>query len=295
MESIYETAYKIWNRLISVAMTLFTTSPTEANGSVYTITYDLYSAITNIAVPIAIVFFLFALIQDVMATSPEQQVRRLLNDLLKFSVLIGILANLWLIMGYIMQIADGVTEKFAGTGSYELDMSSELRSVINQVVNNKPSVEIKFKTFGSDLAEYMSQLLDYLLNLIIAFVASIVTLVIIVASGLTLISCSYQRIIKPLAIMPFSSITVAMAAGTNEAKRTTTNYLKSFFGFCISGAFMVICVKLGTALTNGLIAFDLASLNLTEKVLFISIQNMMTPLMIAGLVKSTDSVLNRFF
>lgn len=295
MESIYETAYKIWNRLISVAMTLFTTSPTEANGSVYTITYDLYSAITNIAVPIAIVFFLFALIQDVMATSPEQQVRRLLNDLLKFSVLIGILANLWLIMGYIMQIADGVTEEFAGTGSYELDMSSELRSVINQVVNNKPSVEIKFKTFGSDLAEYMSQLLDYLLNLIIAFVASIVTLVIIVASGLTLISCSYQRIIKPLAIMPFSSITVAMAAGTNEAKRTTTNYLKSFFGFCISGAFMVICVKLGTALTNGLIAFDLASLNLTEKVLFISIQNMMTPLMIAGLVKSTDSVLNRFF
>lgn len=295
MESIYETAYKIWNRLISVAMTLFTTSPTEANGSVYTITYDLYSAITNIAVPIAIVFFLFALIQDVMATSPEQQVRRLLNDLLKFSVLVGILANLWLIMGYIMQIADGVTERFAGTGTYELDMSSELRSVINQVLNNKPSVEIKFKTFGSDLAEYMSQLLDYLLNLIIAFVASVVTLVIIVASGLTLISCSYQRIIKPLAIMPFSSITVAMAAGTNDAKRVTTNYLKTFFGFCISGAFMVICVKLGTALTNGLIAFNLASLNLTEKVLFISIQNMMTPLMIAGLVKSTDSVLNRFF
>lgn len=295
MESIYETAYKIWNRLISVAMTLFTTSPTEANGSVYTITYDLYSAITNIAVPIAIVFFLFALIQDVMATSPEQQVRRLLNDLLKFSVLVGILANLWLIMGYIMQVADGVTERFAGTGTYELDMSSELRSVINQVLNNKPSVEIKFKTFGSDLAEYMSQLLDYLLNLIIAFVASVVTLVIIVASGLTLISCSYQRIIKPLAIMPFSSITVAMAAGTNDAKRVTTNYLKTFFGFCISGAFMVICVKLGTALTNGLIAFNLASLNLTEKVLFISIQNMMTPLMIAGLVKSTDSVLNRFF
>jgi len=295
LESIYETAYKIWNRLISVAMTLFTTSPTEANGSVYTITYDLYSAITNIAVPIAIVFFLFALIQDVMATSPEQQVRRLLNDLLKFSVLVGILANLWLIMGYIMQVADGVTERFAGTGTYELDMSSELRSVINQVLNNKPSVEIKFKTFGSDLAEYMSQLLDYLLNLIIAFVASVVTLVIIVASGLTLISCSYQRIIKPLAIMPFSSITVAMAAGTNDAKRVTTNYLKTFFGFCISGAFMVICVKLGTALTNGLIAFNLASLNLTEKVLFISIQNMMTPLMIAGLVKSTDSVLNRFF
>jgi hypothetical protein len=59
---------------------------------------------------------------------------------------------------------------------------------------------------------------------------------------------------------------------------------------------MVICVKLGVALTTGgLIAFDIDSLSLHEKVLYISVQNMITPLVIAGLIKTTDSVVGRFF
>lgn len=295
IEKIYEAAFNLWNRLCTVAMTLFTTSPTEANGSVYTIAYGLYNAITDIAVPIAITFFLIAIIQDVLATSPEQQVRRLFNDLLKFGVLVAILANLWTIMGYIMQIADGVTDKFATSGTYSLSVSSELKSIIRSVENSKPDVEIKFKTFGEDFAEYMEELMDYLLNLIVLFVAAVATFAGILSAGLSLINSSYQRIIKPLAIMPFSSITVALAAGTAEAKRTTTSYLKTFFGFCISGAFMVICVKLGTALSDGLLSFNMASMELIEKVLLISVQNAVTPIMIAGLVKATDSVIQRFF
>ena len=58
---------------------------------------------------------------------------------------------------------------------------------------------------------------------------------------------------------------------------------------------MVICVKLGTALTNGgLIAFDFANLSTNEKLLYISVQNMITPIVIAGLVKTADSVIGRF-
>ena len=295
IEKIYEAAFNLWNRLCTIAMTLFTTSPTSANGSVYTITYGLYNAITDIAVPIAITFFLIAIIQDVLATSPEQQVRRLFNDLLKFGVLVAILANLWTIMGYIMQIADGITDKFATSGTYSLSVSSELKSIIRSVENNKPDVEIKFKTFGEDFMEYMEELMDYLLNLIVLFVASVATFAGILSAGLSLINSSYQRIIKPLAIMPFSSITVALAAGTADAKRTTTSYIKTFFGFCISGAFMVICVKLGTALSDGLLSFNMDSMDLIEKVLLISVQNAVTPMMIAGLVKSTDSVIQRFF
>ena len=34
-EGIFNTAYGIWNSLVSLAMTLFTTSPTAANSSVY--------------------------------------------------------------------------------------------------------------------------------------------------------------------------------------------------------------------------------------------------------------------
>ena len=39
---IYNTGYSIWNYLIDIAVTLFTTSPTAANGAVYTTTYNLF-------------------------------------------------------------------------------------------------------------------------------------------------------------------------------------------------------------------------------------------------------------
>lgn len=56
-EDIFNTAYSIWNNLIEIAMTLFTTSPTAANGSVYSTCKNIYTAISDIALPIAIVFF----------------------------------------------------------------------------------------------------------------------------------------------------------------------------------------------------------------------------------------------
>ena len=143
--------------------------------------------------------------------------------------------------------------------------------------------------------QFLEKYLEIAMTKLLFFIASIVTLGIIVASCISILSSAFQRILKPLAILPFSSITVALASGTHEAERVTTSYIKTFFGFCISGAFMVICVKLGTALTNGgLIAFDFANLSTNEKLLYISVQNMITPIVIAGLVKTADSVIGRF-
>ena len=143
--------------------------------------------------------------------------------------------------------------------------------------------------------QFLEKYLEIAMTKLLFFIASIVTLGIIVASCISILSSAFQRILKPLAILPFSSITVALASGTHEAERVTTSYIKTFFGFCISGAFMVICIKLGTALTNGgLIAFDFANLSTNEKLLYISVQNMITPIVIAGLVKTADSVIGRF-
>ena len=141
----------------------------------------------------------------------------------------------------------------------------------------------------------LSSWFDYIMTNFLFLIASIATLVIIVASSISILSSAFQRIIKPLAIMPFSSITVAMGSGGHESQRVMSQYLKTFFGFCISGAFMVVCVKLGVALTSGLVAFDLTSLTLHEKVLYISVQNAITPIVIAGLIKGADSIIGRFF
>lgn len=123
-ESVFNTAYGIWNSLVSLAMTLFTTSPTAANSSVYSTCRLMYNAIIDISLPIAIVFFLIAICKDVVSSPPDQQVRKFFGDGLKFCVLIGILANLWDVMGYIMQIADGVTDKLSSNGSATYLMSN---------------------------------------------------------------------------------------------------------------------------------------------------------------------------
>lgn len=297
-ETIFEVAYGIWNNLITVAMTLFTTSPTAASGSIYSTSRDMYNAVSNVSLPITIVFFLIAICKDVTGTPPEQQVRKFLGDALKFGILVGILANLWDVMGYIMQIADGLTDKLASAslGTYLLSISSDLSNALTEAAELKPTTEIHFTSFGSDLIEFTSELLSIAFTQLLFFIGAIVSLGITVASCISILSSAFQRILKPLAILPFSSVAVAMASGTQEASRVTTSYLKTFFGFCISGAFMVICVKMGVALINGgLIVFDYGSLDITSKLLYITVQNAITPIVISGLVKATDSIIGRFF
>lgn len=282
IESVYKSAFSIWNQLINLAMALFTTSPTAANGSVYTTAYSLYIAIQSISTPIAIVFFLIAIFKDVVTTPPDQQARRFFGDAMKFGVMIGILTNLWSIMGYIIQIADGVTSALSTNATYQMTISTDLSSIIAEAGVQPGSFSI-------------GGWVDYIFTYILFLIAALATLVVIISSCVSILTSAFQRIIKPLAILPFSSITVAMGAGSGDASRVMSSYLKTFFGFCISGAFMVICVKMGVALTDGMVAFDTNSLSLHEKVIFISVQTAITPIIIAGLIKSADSIIGRFF
>ena len=57
INSLYQVGYDIWNQLIAIAMTMFTTSPTAAAGGIYNTTKTLFDAISDISIPIAIVFF----------------------------------------------------------------------------------------------------------------------------------------------------------------------------------------------------------------------------------------------
>lgn len=291
-EDIFNTAYSIWNSLIQTAMELFTTSPTAANGSVYSTCKILFNSISDIAIPIAIVFFLLAICKDVIAAPAEQQLKKLFSSGLKFCILVGVLINLWDVMGYIIQITDGVTDAMASeeTAPYKMEISDELKSVINEVNNLAPTTAFDWSTIGTFIKEF----LEIAMIKLLFFLAAIITLFVIVAAGISIISSAYQRILKPLVILPFASITVALASGSHEAERVSSSYLKTFFGLCLSGAFMVVSVKLGVALTNGGFISPPAGASVNTKVLFISIQNMVTPTIIAGLVKTTDSTIGRF-
>lgn len=290
-EALYNAAYSIWNNLITAAMTLFTTSSVNANGDVYNTCKALFNAITDISLPIATTFFLIAIVKDVVSSPPDQQTKRLLLDGLKFVILLGIIANLWEIMGYVMEIADGVTSKFAettGDSTYLLSVSDDLKELLEEDEGS-----IGFSLFHFD--DWFSEKKAILGSQIMLLVSGFFTIIIVVASGVSVLSSAFQRILKPLVVLPFASITVAMASGSNEAERVTSSYIKSFFGICLSGAFMVICVKLGAALVNGgLISFDTSTVTRNEKALLLSVQNAISPIVIAGLVKTADSTISRF-
>jgi len=186
-----------------------------------------------------------------------------------------------------------LTSKWSITGTYTLNMSADLKNIILES-GKTPEVTISLMTFGTDLVTFFSEWVSYLFRNFIFTITAFVTLAIMLASSISILSAGYQRLIKPLVMIPYSSITVAMGAGTGEVGRVTWNYLKTFLGFCLSGSFMVLSVKFGVALSNGLLVFDMNSLNIMEKVLYISIQNAITPIIIAGLVKGTDSLIARF-
>ena len=157
----------------------------------------------------------------------------------------------------------------------------------------------------TDIGGYLSKIFDQLKQLILdffvwlmfcvlAFIVALVMVVLYVSSGITIISCAYQRILRPLVMIPFSTITVAMAAGSGESERVTTSYIRSFIGLCISGAFMVVCVKLGIAIINGSPILSAGGGDRLQTFLFSAVRFSVMPLITAGLVKNVDGMIARF-
>ena len=62
VKALYNCAFSVWNALIGIAMTLFTTSPkTAGGGTPYSVVHTFYNAISDATVPIATVFFIIAI------------------------------------------------------------------------------------------------------------------------------------------------------------------------------------------------------------------------------------------
>lgn len=285
VKALYNCSFTIWNTLMKIAMTLFTTSPkTAAGGTPYSTVHTLFNAISDATVPIATVFFLIALYKTVVSAPPEQQAQRFLMDALRYCIILFVAANMWKIMGYVMDFADGITAKMGTTSGYKLTMNSDLESIIDSTLK-LPDFELSGEWFAGVWTTIGCSLLFLIAGLVMVFI--------MVASCISIISAGFQRILKPLVILPFAGIAIAMGAGGHEISRSLVQYLKTFFGFCISGALMVICVKTGVTLCTSLVNFDLSGASNIYKCVLITVQSAITPIVIAGLVKGTDSMVQR--
>ena len=223
VKALYNCAFSVWNALIGIAMTLFTTSPkTAGGGTPYSVVHTFYNAISDATVPIATVFFIIAIYKAVVSAPPGQQAYRFLQDALRYCIILYIAANMWSIMGYIMTFADGITGKIAATGTYTLSVSGDMESIIDSCLK-LPDFELS----GEWLSKFWSCVGCSLLFLI----GGVVLLFIMVASCLSIISSAFQRILKPLMVLPFAGIAIALGAGGHDISRSLVSYIKTFFGF----------------------------------------------------------------
>ena len=58
---------------------------------------------------------------------------------------------------------------------------------------------------------------------------------------------------------------------------------------------MVIAIKCGISLCTNLVSFDLAGASNVYKCILITVQAAITPIVISGLVKGSDSIVARMF
>ena len=285
IKNLYNVSFYIWNNLIEVAMTLFQTSPKSAGGgSSYGTISGIYNAIASATIPLATVFFIIALYKTLIQTPPEQQAQKFLLDAVKYCIILFIAANLWQIMGWIIDFSDGITSAVGASGSYKLEVNSSLAKYIDE--------SLKFPDFsltGECIMTYLEKVGCFLI-----FTISGTTMIfVMVASCISIISSAYQRILKPLIILPFSSIAIALGAGSHEGSRSLWQYAKTFLGYCISGALMIICIKVGYTLCTTLVNFNLEGQSDIAKCILITVQSAVTPIVISGLIKGCDHMVHQ--
>ena len=287
VKALYNCSFMIWNTLVEVAMTLFTTSPkTAASGGPYNTVHTIYNTISNATIPIATVFFIIAIYKTVISSPPEQQAQRFLMDAERYCMILFLAANMWKIMGYVMDFSDGITSTIGSTSSYKLSMSGDLETIIED--------SLKLPDFSLS-GSWFSKLWNVIGCSFLFLIGGIVLVFIMVASCMSIISSAFQRILKPLIILPFAGIAVAFGAGGHEISRSLMQYIKTFFGFCISGAMMIICIKTGISLCTNLVSFNMTGTDEVYKCVLITVQSAITPIVISGLVKGTDSIIQRMF
>ena len=302
IKALYNAGFTVWNTIVGLAMTLFTKSP--ASLDVYNIAHNIYLSIQDITIPIAIVIFLIGWLKAVCQGPPERTAHEMFGIFLRFCIVVAIAANLWAFMGYVIQVTDGITDAVAsssgGIPDYNLDLKDTLSSAIDSISSTPTSDDIDwdimhpFISFGKFVTIWVTWFLTYVGFLI----ASIITLGIMVYCSIVILSQAYQRIIKPLVVLPFMAISFGFAAGQGEGDRVAINYFKTIVGYLLSGAFMVVAVKIGVALTNSddiTNALVSSSSDVTMVMLLESIKTMITPIITVGIVKSTDSIMSRLF
>lgn len=297
--ALYNVAFTIWNGFIKTAVTVFTTSLKDAKlAGLYSTAKTAFDAIVDCTVPLATLFFIIAIYKTISSTPPEQQARKFMLDVLKYGMILFIASQLWNIMGYVIDFSDGITDAIASGGA-----SAEISTGDDNVLFTRirGDMQFNFGDYGiSEIGQAIYDAIEFVIKAIIYLIGGVVSILLLAAAGLTVIGVAFERIIKPLVILPFSTIVLGIGACSGEGERMMWHYGKSFLSFCISGAFMITAIKLGNACIDAFSLADSIAASGTDTSgmmgsIVTVVQVDLTAIVITGLLKSMDSIVAKVF
>lgn len=261
--------------------------------------WTVYDSFKGPVLTFVSLFILIALIKEIINAPEDQTLRRILVSLLKYGIIIGVIVYLQDITNAIFQITNGITYSISQTVGLELTdtgMDSQIYSALDDYCGTFPTHWIL--NFGK-------KTMPWVFGYILLFIAGIAYLGISIYAGISIIQVAYSRILKPLILLPLSGFAVATGAGSSEEARTMNNFFKMVIAYALSGALMILCIQLGNTLMNSFSLMDYMNTSGTLAgiagnasygiilALIIAIQQLSTPLVISGLVKSSEDLITR--
>lgn len=295
---IYGVGFDFWNNIAGMAMGMFKDNPkTWAEGLAFDTMLGVYKGMKSVLIPLMVGFFFIKLLKELLSAPWEQVYRKFLTNVAHFAIMLVIILNLWDITGMVIDVASvcnvaiiKATENGSKTRP-NIDKGEEKDN------NNKDAWKMHMdKTFKEKIEEICSEgkFVEKLIANILLLIVSAFSAGIFIMSSFSILKFAYVRLLKPLIMLPFAGLAVALSVGTEKMAQTTFNFYKSIVLFCLSGAYMSLCLCMAKFLTN------IAWIQTAEHESFwftLSImiaQGILTPTIISGLIKEAMPTLKEF-
>ncbi len=315
LEKLYRLSYKLFNHLLNVLdfphvtgrvavsntgkviKTGLAAAKAQNYGSLWNVVKSYFDVMLVIAIPIATVFFIIGIYNSVINNPPEEQVKHFMMDTIRFAMVLVITANLFNALTSITEITEDITDKIIETGepaNNELYNYSYDDSPIKAAIDRRDShpVNLKKLTQGHALVFF-----DSIFEYITLFLGGLLSILTFATSAFAIVMATIQRIVKPLMMLPFSTIVIGMSACSGEGERTFTHFIKNILNFCLSGVFIVMAIKIGAKIaTMNLIHLGYNFRTNSAIAAIAGVVNMNLPVVITtGLVKASDGFMGKIF
>ena len=298
IEAIYDAGFWCWNHITEFTVKLLNPASTDGSaafftgGSIYNVASNFLSGFIDISTVICMVFFLIGIIKEVISTPIDQSHNKLFFTVIKFGVILAVLNNLVTIMGNIMNICSAFTTYMLGSTTTISELSiSDMEGFTDVLEANLASPALDGWDFGAFFADVFGR---FLVNIIVAFFGSIFSFLACIGCAFVILFVTYKILFKPLLILPFASISIAMGSGSHETSQVMYSYLKTFIGCCLGTSIIVVAITLGNAAIGNVSIFTLDNQTGIGAIIAWSVSMSLSPLITAGLCKVSESLLSRF-